>query len=445
MNAFYQILHKQNSESNELYNFDLKDFEKDNCFSFYKCIYDYELNAVRNRFVNDLDENGYISYNCYSVILFKNMLYMLIGILEEPTIKRKFEYYKSTIDNLFLNCEAKELFVNAFSKGQRSYYILNRLVRNYKWRKTSFAIQTDIFLNPIDEKNRNVITILQNGKKYLFTIMDLKNIIENALIHSPYFFSEPLAPKNPYNNLPFQKSDLYNIYFFIKKSDYVMSSLLHQYFLSNFHLKKFRIHNEVLIRNSYIESYIKNSDEKILYNLSLRIFKESKFNRIISIDKEFPKDKLITIMRPYIRLYLHKEYSLDISYRYKCSNELHVRLSQFVKFNDRFGKSVFILENNKKLIISHNDKHIPFQKTNYFDSYENTHLEIVDDNNEIYLSDHDSDSENDSVNDSVNHSVNDNENRNTTITNQDNNLTSDAIVFTDFISDIRRRLAFNSE
>jgi hypothetical protein len=150
-------------------------------------------------------------------------------------------------------------------------------------------------------------------------------------------------------------------------------------------------------------------------------------------------------MRPYIRLYLHKEYSLDISYRYKCSNELHVRLSQFVKFNDRFGKSVFILENNKKLIISHNDKHIPFQKTNYFDSYENTHLEIVDDNNEIYLSDHDSDSENDSVNDSVNHSVNDNENRNTTITNQDNNLTSDAIVFTDFISDIRRRLAFNSE
>lgn len=437
MNAFYQILHKQNSESDELYNFNLMNCKNDHCMSFYNCVYTYELAAVRNRFVKDLDENGYISYNCYSVTTFKNMLYLLIGVIEEPTIKRKFEHYKSTIHNFFINTDTKEMFIDAFRKAQRVYYLLNRLVRNYKWRKTSFAIQTDIYLNPINENARNIITILQNGKKYLFTIMDLKNIIETALINSPYFFSEPLPSKNPYNNLPFQKSDLYNIYFFIKKSDCIMSSLFHQYFLSNFHLKKFRQHNEVLIRNSYIESYIKNSDENVLYKLSLRIFKESKFHRIISIDKDFPKDKLVTIMRPYIRLYLYKEYSLDISYRYKCSRDLDLRLSKFVKFNSRFGKTIFINDNNKKLIVSYNDKHIPFHKTNYFDSYENTHLEIVDDENEIYVSDNEND--NDSG-DEI-----DNEHRNSFVNTQVNNSQQDAIIFTDFVSDIRRRLSFISE
>lgn len=437
MNAFYQILHKQNSESVELYNFNLTDCKKDSCMSFYKCIYDYELNAVRNRFVKEIDENGHISYNCYSVISFKNMLYLLIAIIEEPSIKRKFEYYKSTIDNFFISSDTKKMFIDAFNKAQRVYYMLNRLIRNYKWRKTSFAIQTDIYLNPIHENNRNVITILQNGKKYLFTIMDLKNIIETALINSPYFFSEPLPSKNPYNNLPFQKSDLYNIYFFIKKSDFVMSSLFHQYFLSNFHLKKFRIHNEVLIRNSYIESYIKNSDENVLYKLALRVFKESKFHRMISIHKDFPKDKLISIMRPYVRLYLYKEYSLDVSYRYKCSRELNLRLSKFVKYNSRFGQTLVINENNKKLIISHNDKHIPFYKTNYFDSYENTHLDIVDDNNEIYVSDNENNSDSDTEIDIAP--------RNSFINIQPNNLSQDSINFTDFVSDIRRRLDFNAD
>jgi hypothetical protein len=439
MNVFYQILHKQNSESDELYNYNLTECKKDCCMSFYKCVFDYELIAVRNRFVKNLDENGDISNNCYSVTTFKNLLYLLIGVIEEPTIKKKFEYYKSTIGNFFISSDTKKMFIDAYCNAQRLYYILNRLVRNYKWRKTSFAIQTDIYLNPIIEKNRNVITILQNGKKYLFTIMDLKSIIETALINSPYFFSEPLPSKNPYNNLPFQKSDLYNIYFFIKKSDYVMSSLFHQYFLSNFHLKKFRLHNEVLIRYSYIESYIKNSDENVLYKLSLRIFRESKFNRIISIDKDFPKDKLVKIMRPYIRLYLHKEYSLDISYRYKCSRDLDLYLSKFVKFNNRFGKTIVIQQNNKKLIISHNDKHIPFQKTNYFDSYENTHLEIVDDDNEIYISDNENDS------DSENGSTNNAEPVNSITNIQSNELSQDAIIFTEFVSDIRRRLAFSSE
>jgi hypothetical protein len=217
-----------------------------------------------------------------------------------------------------------------------------------------------------------------------------------------------------------------------------MSSLFHQFFLSNFHLKKFRIQNEVLIRNSYIESYIKNSDDNLLYKLSLRVFKESKFYRMISIHKDFPKDKMVSIMRPYIRLYLYKEYSLDISYRYKCSRELDIRLSQFVKFNNRFGQTVVISENNKRLVISHNDKHIPFEKTNYFDSYENTHLEIIDDINEIYVSDNDNDS------DSETETETENVARSFT-NNQTTDLTQDAIIFTDFVSDIRRRLSFRQE
>ena len=64
-------------------------------------------------------------------------------------------------------------------------------------------------------------------------------IINNALSNSPDFFSVPLVIKNPYNNVPFNKSTLYNIYFNIMSKTYIVSELIHKFFLTNFDINKF--------------------------------------------------------------------------------------------------------------------------------------------------------------------------------------------------------------
>ena len=91
---------------------------------------------------------------------------------------------------------------------------------DYKKRKNGFngnkakiVVDFDLCLNPIEHNNKNSICLFQENKKYYFRINDLINIINNALCNSPNFFSDTLITKNPYNNIAFNKSTLYNIYF----------------------------------------------------------------------------------------------------------------------------------------------------------------------------------------------------------------------------------------
>ena len=53
------------------------------------------------------------------------------------------------------------------------------------------------------------------------------------------FFSEPLPSKNPYNNLPLTKSNLYNIYFFIKFNTNIYDDLLFKFFHCDFNMTIF--------------------------------------------------------------------------------------------------------------------------------------------------------------------------------------------------------------
>ena len=65
-----------------------------------------------------------------------------------------------------------------------------------------------------DLKPNKTLSIVQDQKKYLFSIFDLKEIINKSLSNIDYGYPKILPIKNPYNNIPFTQSNLYNIYFF---------------------------------------------------------------------------------------------------------------------------------------------------------------------------------------------------------------------------------------
>jgi len=367
MHTFCQIIHKITSYTDELYNYSTNPTVNKNI--------EFIQFAWRS---NEYNANNQLSYDeDISLRLIKINMHMFIGSSLPYSLESKFSYFKKTIDNIFLNKNTKEVYIKMFCQIQRIYWLLNRAVFRYKWKKAKIQINLDLVLNPINESQYNVMVILQNNYKYLFTISDLKRIIDGSLSNSPSMFANPTAPKNPYNNMPFDKGILYNIYLFMKRGDFVLPLLFHNYFLCNFNLSIFKKNNEVIIRNKEIDNYIKNANTNKLYATGIQILKMNRYTDKIRIHKDFPKKDFVRIMLPYLRIYYSHIFSLDISARNSSENELNLKLKQFYYFNPKFGRKYVETRNSRIIKVNFNDKHIDFFNKNLSD-YKVSHLVLED-------------------------------------------------------------------
>ena len=318
------------------------------------------------------------------------------------TTKHKFDFYNKTNKNPFLNEITKQKFNDMFYKIQRTYGAFNMLKRVFSYKYSKSNANTDMELNEIVEGGKNVICLHHKNGKYLFKINDLLKIINNSLTNSHYFFSEPIAIKNPYNNLPFDKSNLYNIYFFIKFNTCYKVDLFEKYFSVNFNLSEFYHQYEFLLREYIIKSYVNDSTQTQLRKHITNMLTE--FNKLhptmkFKIDDKFPDNVLIKIMKPYILLYITSLYSLVAIIKSNAFAKLKYKLAQFYKFNPAFGRKTAVINhivagvNNiniakkpkphiKKYVF--NDKHIDYFKTENDAFFEN-HKKIKSLYNADYL------------------------------------------------------------
>ena len=291
-------------------------------------------------------------FHTYIIRLFYNTQQFMCKNKKFITIC-KFKELHKMLNNIFLSKTQKEEFLTIFCKTQRTYYALSRFANIVKYKIASLQINTDLYMNDIKETDKNVFTVIQNKSKYLFIISDLINILNNNLSNSSYFFPEPLIPKNPYNNLPFNNSTLYNIYFFIRFNVCVMPKLIQGYFLSNLDLSHFEYNNEGLIRETFIKNYIFTTHYETLHPIVINMLNEYKiYNKKIFIHEDFPKDKLVDIMRPYLHLYYLSKYYISGSSIKQCSTiKLHSRLRSFVNFNPNFGKKKISIIKNSSTVV----------------------------------------------------------------------------------------------
>ena len=252
----------------------------------------------------------------------------------------KFRFLKKVFENPFYNQELRDEVLRVFSISQRTYFALVKFVKICKHKSSSVYNSTDILMNPINRGRPSVIEIHQNNKIYLFTRPDIINILNVNLSHSPNFFSEPLTIKNPYNNMVFRKSDLYNFYFFLRSGLFIISDLIQQFFLSNFNIYHFKKNNEYNIRDYYIKNYVETTTpDSILLDIEYMLATLT-ISKKIHIDRDFPKDKLIQIMRPYLLLYYQSIYSINLCKRTSCADELIIRFIKFINFNPKFGRKI---------------------------------------------------------------------------------------------------------
>jgi hypothetical protein len=317
---------------------------------------------------------------------------------------KKFLLLKEILDNIFICDDSKNKLIDLFCKLQRTYYIFSKLSYIWKYKRASIKVNEDFSFNPIDENKKNIFVLFQNNSKYLFICNDLINIINSSLSNSPNFFCEPLPIKNPYNNTLLSFSSLYNIYFFMKFKTCNVPILFELYFKSNFDIYIFSYNNECIIRDIKIHNYVNFSDNKTLYNAIMdMLYENSNLMNNIKIDVDFPKERLIKIMRPYLNMYINSKFQISGTEKKMTSHvKLKKLLYKFSKFNPNFGRK--ILKANVlfgKIIgpstVTFNDNHINFNISLKY-LYCKPGLVDSDETNTIDRSDNDSDTDSDTDN-----------------------------------------------
>jgi len=292
--------------------------------------------------------------------------------------KKKFAIFHHYINNIFLTDEQKSKMLDIFYNVQKLVHSVICLKKSWSFKKARLYNTDDLFMTPFSMNDKNVVVLVQNKMKYVFHTRELIQSIQASLSNCNHFFPDPNICKNPYTNMPFNKSALYNIYFAIRKSDYKMPELFQRFFRQNFHFNNFAMQNEELINDEYLNSYVSNHCFNI-YGLCREMFFDNHMR--FTIHKDFPKDLLMKAMKPYLTLYVFSQYSLNHHKKSRAQRILHRKLHKFIEHNSNFGRrKVQLVSNNpfssvRQCKYFFEEKYLPFYDRD--DNFMGSHVDIV--------------------------------------------------------------------
>jgi hypothetical protein len=292
------------------------------------------------------------------------------GLYFDSPALAKYEALNNVIlANAFICKEKVEDILTLFSKAQRSYFAFCKLARLFKIKHAKPSpSSTDLCLNPLSSLNPKLVLNIYDDKSrtmYTFRSSDIINIINQSLSHSPDFFADPQFIKNPFTNVPLSKAQLYNLYFSLLKTSYILPPLFHLFFLSNFHLSSFYIKNECYIREEAINNYFKNMDEntKAFYIRQMLLYHCLDIPNFY-INTVVPNKQLLETFSGYIHDYLISLYSMNPEYKIECYTRIKEKLYMFSINNQNYGRN--ILKKNSYIIPppSNNTNQLEFNFSN---------------------------------------------------------------------------------
>jgi len=278
----------------------------------------------------------------------------------------KYTFIRNILRDNHLSVEQKIDIFSIFNLAQKTYFALVRFVKVFRHKRTVQYNSIDLLMSPIDRGSINIVEIYQERRIYLFTLNDIVHLFNRNLSHSPYFFSEPIPLKNPYNNILFTKADLYNIYFFVRSSNCATPQLMQLFFESNFDILRFQRENQYIIRDFYIKNHVATMSKDVLLGSIYTMIRE--YSKI-KIHHDFPSSRIIEVFKPYLYMYFQWAYSLSTIVQKQSMDHLYSQLHHFHKYNPRFGRKMIrvkkVFELNRpfgkfKGEIYFNDVHLPF-------------------------------------------------------------------------------------
>jgi len=331
-------------------------------------------------------ENRDLFYGLIEPLFIRNFLWIFDTSNKNPRFferNEKFDFLKTNLSNPFLKESQKTEFLEFFSILQKGINGFKRLLYIRRFNKSRIYNTTDFCGDEIPINPRISITIYQNRTRYIFLLRDLAKTIISALSNTLYFFSEPISCKNPYTNIAFSKAALYNIYFALRFSYIKIPPLFQSFFLMDFDLYEFSVKMDEGIRDEYLNSYTANIGNHLrgeIREVVLHIFRENQI-LCMHIHRDFPEDRLLAIMKPYLQIYYKAKYSLQRTYANYLKVILKYSLLQFVKYNRNFGRRIQKRENIENKWVKRddfNDRYQPFQSP-IDDDFRTSHLSCTPD------------------------------------------------------------------
>jgi len=294
-------------------------------------------------------------YNDKSTLLFSRNLNRIYNTKIKKT--KLLIFYTKIWKNIFIDNIQKETLLLLFCKFQKIYYIFIRFIKNYKFNRANIAVNQDLFLNTLDVTHKKTCGFFIYRSIYYFNVSDIWKIVEKAWTNHDNFQLELQNPKNPYTNIEFSKVELYQYYFHLKTNTLHIPILLEFMFQDDFELAIFEIKYEMFIFKYIIRKFVfdnQTSNSRLYYDI-MEMILENTYTNKWEIHRDFPKEKLVKIMRPYVYLYYLIIYGKMTENQFiHISSILYNYLYIFWKFNPKFGME---------------RKTYPFTTISFYDSY----------------------------------------------------------------------------
>jgi hypothetical protein len=331
--------------------------------NFENILYPDNNKTISNHYTSGFWNDIFLStLNDNNTKTLKFQIYFLISSMDffkdksfYKQIHNKYKLFDNFSNNIFLSKESKDKIRYIFYKSQKTYLTLLKFANIIRHKISKEKVNIDLRMDIIDPYSKFSIVLYHHNSKYFFLLSDLINIIHNAITNSTAtdIFSIPKEPKNPYNNMPFKKIDLYNIYYHIKFAFINVPYLIELYYLSDFNIRKFIIENEQTLREISIRNYLNNTSLNVLFSEIKCLLKYC--NIKFEIHEEIPKKEIIDIFRPYLYLYfITQDYIEGTDKKMLSENILKNKMKDFYIFNPNFGKKNINIKKNKINDISKN-------------------------------------------------------------------------------------------
>lgn len=257
---------------------------------------------------------------------------------EDPHFK--YQFLKQVVDNVFVTPDMKEEFLRLFCIIQRAYRGFARLAHLYRCKRAPVRVSHDLYLSPLEEDNKHVLCLLIDGHKYLFHLNNMVSFFQNSLTSMEYFISCPVPVKNPYTNSPFSLAVLYTMYFFIQRHVVRVPQLIEAFFSLEFNLLHFSSMYKDVVQDTALTNYVKNADNESLSVATTTMIMDFYEDDAIPIHPSLPRDILVRVFRPYLKLYYKSRYSLSGELNRRYGRRLRVRLARFFYNHPRFGNLI---------------------------------------------------------------------------------------------------------